>query len=322
MPIPTFAIVKVGSGSRQAVDQSTQNLVLQSASISVSWGTEPAQASLVYVPPTIDLEAPGVAVGARVQVEMMGYTFWGYCRSDTPTQASRGFTRTMQFLDNRDFLKWDKVFGSFNMIDRTIIGNAMFKRYTHILPWNHPTMTRTYTDSPYTAIQILNFLFNAPTVQDLWVRSYHADQADPVYAMEFSGESLQSAVGRITEAQGLVVTLAGAPFRLVWGRKGEGPAITIPTTSDDREVSYAITENPTAVNVMGDRNLYQVHDIAMVPDWKEACPAFSGSCGCRRSGRQAPPPPPSPATPGGCGRAAPGAPRNCGSRSRRSARGG
>ena len=53
-----------------------------------------------------------------------------------------------------------------------------------------------------------------------------------------------------------------------------------------------------------------------------ACPVFSGTCGCRRSGRRARRRPPFAARPDGCGRAGPGAPRNCGWRSRRSARAG
>ena len=53
-----------------------------------------------------------------------------------------------------------------------------------------------------------------------------------------------------------------------------------------------------------------------------ACPAFSGTCGCRRSGRRSRRLPPFAARPDGCGRAGPGVPRNCGSRSRRSARSG
>ena len=53
-----------------------------------------------------------------------------------------------------------------------------------------------------------------------------------------------------------------------------------------------------------------------------ACPASNGRCGCRRSGRRARLLPPSPERRGGCGRACPGVPRNCGWRSRRSAHGG
>jgi hypothetical protein len=61
---------------------------------------------------------------------------------------------------------------------------------------------------------------------------------------------------------------------LVWARKGEGPVPVFPALSDDRETGLALSGNPTRIRILGDRNLYQVHDIPMVQDWARAWERF------------------------------------------------
>ena len=243
---------------------------IQAANLTWAWGSEPATASLVYV------SATPVSIGAAVQLNIAGHTFYGVCKSDTPSVSSKGHTRTLEFADNREYLDWDKVYCSFNASDDRIVDGVRVKRYAHILPKNFNASLKTHTTTPYSARQILDFLFHAPTVEDDWLRAYHPEQrtALPVQFDFTSGESLRSAVQRVTDAQGLVFSLIGGPFRLVWVRKGVGALPAFPAASDDRQCGLALSGNPTRIRILGDRNLYQVHNIPVVPDWSRAWEQF------------------------------------------------
>ena len=262
---------------------------LQSGQVSWSHGSEPATAELTYI------GSVPVSVGSWIRIQVAGSVFDGVCESDNPLEGSGGKHRILQFKDNRYYLDWDVCWGHFNMPDETIEGGVRLKRYKHILPIDYETMTVTYTNTAYSAKQIIKMLLSAPSTEDTWVCIYHKAQNEPVFEMTFDGESLRSALAKISEAQGLVFTLMGGPFRLVWSRKGEGVLPTFqhfrlnntktaynanayqslaPVFSDNRQDGFSLSGNPTRLIVAGDRNAYQVHDIPVQPDWLQIWERF------------------------------------------------
>lgn len=241
----------------------------QSTALTKSWGSEPASAEIIYI--------GGVPVtrGQWLDITIGNYIFYGNCISDKEVFSSSGSRRVLNFVDNREFLDWDNVYAAFNIIDESSVNGRRVRRYKHLLPANYNAWLWTWTDEPYSAAVVLNFIFNAATVEDPWTRVYHADQAYPVYDLDWTrGVRLRVALQEISDQHGLVFTNQGARFRLEWVRKGEGLVPDFPATSDDREIGVAISGNPTRVRVIGSRNQYQVHGITMQKDWVAAWEAY------------------------------------------------
>lgn len=236
-----------------------------------SWGLQPATALIDWVSAQ---QQPAIQVGAAMQIDMAGgaanggQTFYGLCMSVVPVLASNGFSQMQEFVDNRQLLQMDSVFGMFNVKDHRIVNGQFIRRYKHILPADAVTRRETYTNTPYDGNQILDFLFNAPTVQTAWNRTYHPFLENPVYELDWmNGRQLGQCLLEVSEALGLVFTLIGGPFQLVWTVKGIGTLPAFPPLSENRRSGIKLTENPTQVFVAGDRNLYQVMNIDMQPDW-------------------------------------------------------
>jgi len=211
-----------------------------------------------------------VAVGCSLTVNIAGHTFWGACKSFTPTISSKGTSTTIELVDNREFLDWDVIYGAFNMYDdngRNVSGNRV-RRYWHIFPREFGLHLKTFTTYPLSAAQIIHVILYASTVEDPWAPFYHPDQAYPVYQIDcMSGKKLKAVLAEISERQGLLFALYGGPWSLVWARKGEGPVPVIPAGSEDRVNGLSLSGNPTRIRVLGDRNVYQVHDIRCWRDW-------------------------------------------------------
>lgn len=253
----------------------------QSINYTQAWGSEPATAEIVYVG-----GAPPVTVGYHLKIQCGGHVIYGLCKSDTGVfSASGGIKRTLKFVDMREYLDWDNVYGAFNLADRHIVSGKSERRYKHLLPANYNSWTWTYTNTPYTASEILDFIFVSQTTQDIWTRVYHQDQFDyAVYDLDFtSGSKLKAALQTISDAQGL--TFAVLPtnpshvipsdaYRLVWARKGEGTLPSFTADSDDRESGLTLSDQPTRVRVLGDRNHYMVCNITLEKDWVTAWEAF------------------------------------------------
>lgn len=286
------AVIKVARPRKEigGVDWSTVNPAqypVQSLNLSWSWGSEPSEANIVY------LSDNEIKVGSAIQLTVGPYFFSGICKRDAPLVSSKGRTRQLTFQDYRKWLAMDKVYASFNVLDDRLINGQRVKRYRHILPWNHFSRRCTWTSGPYTAAQILYYCITGPGIETPWTMAYtnasgnifggfHASLGYPVYDVDFEkGKSLAQVMVDMAEATGLLFTLMPDEadlFRLVWSMKGvDGPdladltledplALTEPF-SDDRETAQELSDNPTRVRVLGDRNLYQVHDIDLVPDW-------------------------------------------------------
>lgn len=299
-----FAKVLASTPPRGGGTQDAVEFHLQSMEMTWSWGAQPGSAVCNYVweatPDQVTL-ASGVVVGALLELrvgtsaagggdEQVSHRFFGLCKGDNDVAGSNGKVRTLEFVDLREFLAWDHVFGAFNMAETIMVSQAGVtvrkRRYWHILPANHTLNIKTYTDTPLTALQILDYIFTAPTVETGWFRIYHPDQAVfPVYELDFmAGERLDAAVVRVSEKHGLVFTLAGS-YILRWARKGyllAGESFPIdgagnyqfPSASDDNRDGWALSGNATRVTVMGERNVYQVMNVGMGPDWVEAWSQF------------------------------------------------
>lgn len=286
-----------------------------------AWGAQPAEAMLEYAATIVE---PGgsmrtvapVAVGCFCQLEVgngaNAYVFTGVCVADQSIDSSSGKARRLTFRDLREFLSWDVVFGAFNqpedMLVPTVNGPMRRRRWRHLLPANWSQHLLTWTDTPYTAREIVEFLLGAPTVESPWLAQgpeYHPAMATiPVLDLDFSsGVELGSALTQVSERLGMVFTLSGL-YRLRWRRKGElltvstihspadppmpwavspfpedGAGFLFPThngqpSSDDNREGWQVSGNPTRAIVVGERNLYQVLNLELVKDWAEGWELF------------------------------------------------
>lgn len=252
----------------------------QSMTLTNSWGSEPGSAEIVYVG-----GASPITAGYWVTVRAAGHTLQGLCKSDIGVRESGGIKRNIRVVDFREYLEWDQVYMAINLTDRHIVNGVNVRRYKHLLPSNFNSWTWTYTTTPYTAEQVLDFLFGAATTQDPWTRVYHQDQIDfPVYDLDFtSGPKLKAALQQITDAQGLTFAILPVDaanvvpsdaYRLVWTRKGIGTVPSFTADSDNRESGVTLSDQPTRVRVLGSRNHYMVCNITMERDWPSAWEAF------------------------------------------------
>ena len=89
------------------------------------------------------------------------------------TFGTEGFGTAQEFVDSRELLQWDVVYGCFNKRESRLVddgtGNMVWmRRYWHIFPLDFDTQSKTYTNGPLTALQIMDALFAAPTVKTGW----------------------------------------------------------------------------------------------------------------------------------------------------------
>jgi hypothetical protein len=259
----------------------------QSITAAWAWGVTPMTAMVTYIGPNVPLSTGcyarlecGEGSFSPTQSTPGRHTFWGVCKLDTVEDSSSGFKHVLEFQDNRVFLGYDNVFGTFNQSEIILVDGVRVRRYWHIFPADFDRGARTYTDTPYSAAFILDKFFNAPTVLSNWTRVYHADQVNfPVFDIDASsGKKLSAVVQEVCDKQGLVVGLIGGPYRLVFIRKGEGSLPTFPANSDNRRLGLAISGdgaegNPTMVRVLGDANEYQL-TVNLLPDWATAWEQF------------------------------------------------
>ena len=155
-------------------------------------------------------------------------------------------------------------------------------------------MIKTYTNAPLTAAQIITLILNSVYVRDNWTVSFQPDMyTNPVWDIDaLGGKSLAALLQEISDQQGLVFTNSGGAFNLVWVRKGfldprwpnPLPFFPAPETNpatgeqqvliDDIVQGDSISENPTNINILGDRNVYMPMNIPMVQDWSPGWAAF------------------------------------------------
>lgn len=295
--------VWAGAPYRGSTTQAEVTFPVKSISLTESWGAQPGVAMIEYAPEQATNETvalTGIAVGAAVTVTAPGHVFQGVCIEDVLKQGSSGRTRLLRVHDLRELLKWDMVYGAFNMPEDTMvdIGGGVLRRrrrYWHILPANATAHLKTWTDAPYSALFILGALLSAPTVPGPWYPARYNNNllTPPVFGLDFmGGRRLDEALTQVSERLGLVFkwhgvrNLGGTTYwDLYWHRKGTGPA-PLPLLAngqidwsgveacDDCEEGWNLTERPTWVRVWGSRNRYQLANVTLVPDWNAAWHAF------------------------------------------------
>ncbi len=263
--------------------QTPNAFAAQSMRATFAWGSSPSTATVVYI------GATPVTVGALVTITVGAHLFVGLCRSDTAVASSRGDTRELVFVDLRELLQWDWVFCAFNMPVRRMVNGVWKKRYWHIYPADFDTYTKTWTDQPLLAWEILSAIFSAPTVGSPWAWNLTGNglfpgglMNQPVFSVNFlNGVRLDAALNEISERGKLVFThdpVPGNAYRLVWTRKGYGqvpfrnPAlsgggINFPDDSDEQRSGLALSGHATNIRVLGERNRYQVLEVPLTPNW-------------------------------------------------------
>jgi len=265
-----WAQVNIGVPPRGGGTVAPGSFRTQALSITKSWGPQPEEAILTDV-------SSGVTVieGAEMVLTIPGnpanHVFYGVAkRVRDQHDASGGLKREIHFVDSREYLKWDYIYGAFNVPDTRIVGGRRVRRFWSIFPDNFNSHIKSFHSQPYTAREVLDYIFASSTVETQWSRTYHADQVNaPVFSIDcMNGKRLDSVLSEISDQQGLDFGLVGGPYHLTWIRKGESlSAPSAPATSDGRVTGTALSGNPTRVRVLGDRNTYMMIDITMDPDW-------------------------------------------------------
>jgi len=246
---------------------------------SFAWGGSPGEATIVYVG-----DAP-ILPGNLVTLQLGAHRFAGLCISETALNSTRGQLRELQFHDLREFLTWDFTFCTFNNPERRLVNGVWVKRYWHIYPWNYDAQIKTFTASPVPAWAMVAAILDGPTIGSPWEWDFTGNNFfpggvmnAPVFNFDAStGKRLDAALNEISAAGGVVFTLDPRfwnSYRLVWTRKGYGLLPVFPAESDDRRLGVALSGNATNIRVVGDRNKYQVLDLALTPDWAPAWEQF------------------------------------------------
>lgn len=245
--------------------------LITSMSLTYAWGGTPSSADIIAKGEST------LGAGDEVVLNLDALTFYGKVVADpVDVSDSDGAKIRFSIVDNRERLREDYVACRFNKVvimedNPSTPGIDKWKRYEHIHPGdNWEAQIRTYTDTPYTAEEILDFVFDAPTVNNTWLRDYHAAQEKPCHEIDANhGKKLLNVILEVTEAQGLVFTLQGEN-QLVWARKGEGTAPT-PNHIECYNLSEgnSLNNNDTKVVIVGDPNRYQELFIDLEPDWAE-----------------------------------------------------
>jgi hypothetical protein len=281
--------INVGATPRGQGASGALKIGVQSIRGSFAWGGSPGTATIVWV----NDNEPNVA-GQLVEIQLGLHWFAGICKSDTANQSSRGSLREMQFVDLREFLSWDYVYCAFNMPIRRFVNGVWKKRYWHIYPADFNTYTKTFTDAPLAAWQIVAALFSAPTVGSPWSYNLTGNglfpgglMNQPVFSFDcLNGVRLDAALNDISERGGLVYThdpQPGNDYRLVWMRKGYGllpilpggfAGYSFPANSDERRLGVSLSGNATNIRVIGERNQYLVLNVPLTADWNTAWEQF------------------------------------------------
>jgi len=245
---------------------------IASLTATFSWGLAPASGN-VTLPGDV-----GIAAGTEFVINLGALTFHGVV-TKAEVDITDGTTTVLEVVDNRIKLMWDDVYASFNNQqvredDPSTPGIDRQKRFWHIKPEDWDAQTKTWTDIPYTAKQIIDMLLGADTVDNNWGVQNHSFQNKPVLGIDASnGAKLGNVLQEISERQGLVFTVLGQNT-LKWVRKGEGSSAVVPAGAFDIRDGDALSHLDTQVRLVGDRNVYQDMPVDLEPDWKSPYEAF------------------------------------------------
>lgn len=251
-----------------------------------AWGSRPGEARVTYLLPS---GVPPVPVLAEVRIVWPNHTWTGVCMDDQQERSdSAGTVRTLRVADTRQHLEWDTVFAAFNQREDVVVDGRLQRRFWHVLPADFVAGRRTYTRRAYTAREVAGIVFGfnrssgSPhyTVETRWrLVTPRIMNIEPVLDLDWQrGATLQQIAQELADKLGLVVgVLPNEPWTLRWERKGYGQlpfyastGSVFPPESNNRRYGVSYSGAPTRVRVVGDRNVYQIRNMEMVPDWLPA----------------------------------------------------
>lgn len=244
----------------------TMNLVNQ-------WGLSPASGTLTVV------GDGSVAEGDEISVSVGGFTFSGIVSSAVQS-VNQGTLWELAVLDYREHLKDETVYGFFNRPeiiedDPATPGIDRKRRYVHLYPDDWGTYKLTRTEAPHTAKEILTKVFSAATLQYSWSLQDHPRLARKPQQIDFeTGKELGVVLQEILDTCGLVVTIEDTTLR--FGVEGEGDIPPFPANSRNRKLGQALPSRPSVINVVGDRNRYQLFNLPLTPSWNRLWESWWG----------------------------------------------
>jgi hypothetical protein len=267
-------IVTVQGMVRGTNDQEAFGFVAERCDVTETWGLQPGFAVVTWA--KADLDNRVILPLAAITIELGGKTFYGICQNAVTVNSHDGRSLTQQFSDMRALLQYDWIYGQFNIRrESRLVNGRWVPRYKHLLPADFNAHRYTYTDTPYTGREILNFCFAAATVESPWLRSYVPALNVPVLNVDaYGGKQLGTLVAEVSERCATSFTMGATRYSLRWAVRGLGAIPEFPANATERRLGLSVTENPSRVRVLGERNLYQVLNIAMERDWLPAWEAF------------------------------------------------
>lgn len=148
-------------------------------------------------------------------------------------------------------------------------------RYKHLFPEHARAGIYTFTTEPLSARQILNSAFGGAWGEYSFGRDYHSsmDQVFPLGVDASSGMALAGLISQIIDQCGVEMKLEGKRS-LVFDRKGTGLPPLPDAWTGNRAAAESINPNPSKVRVLGDPFKIQLHNVSLVPDWKQGWEAW------------------------------------------------
>ncbi len=255
------ALMEIGRPPRGPGEQAALTLNAQSINASFAWGSSPGSATIVYIGDT------GITRGAKVALTLGANFLVGLCQSDVANVSSGGNTRTLQFVDFREYLTWDFTFCSFNRsVRRCRSDGRRLKQYRHVYPVDADRMIETYTNAPLVAWEMIEAIlmarvtglsggFPGGTIGTPWTWDFTSGGEFPAGVLNMpiydfdalGGRRLDAAINEICGRAGVVFTLASTPtniYHLVFTRKGAG---VLPTFAVGGATTPAV---PTATSAL------------------------------------------------------------------------
>lgn len=146
--------------------------------------------------------------------------------------------------------------------------------YSHICASQWSAQLKTYTDAPVSAADIIRSAAKAALGGYGFGFDFHVGQSQPVFDIDAnSGMTMAALMETIASQQGLQMTIDGART-LRWERRGEGILVIPPPPVHLKDDGLEMSAEATKVRVVGDRNLIQLNNITLEPDWVAGWVAF------------------------------------------------
>jgi len=250
------------------------------ADITLSWGISPGSA-VIQKPGDVRSSYPA---GSEVTTNTGGTTFHGMVvKVSLSASGLSGETTQIDIADNRIHLQMDPIKGVWNITevraDNPLTpGIDRQRRYWSIVPDDHRIQRKTWSDTPFTARQIVDQINADIGVAFAWTISDPDDLLEsPVYEINANdGAKVGSVLAQICEQLGILLTVTGYNT-LLFARKGTGDEPYLdPETVSAYGTGTAMSHVDTHVEVVGGRNVVQHNTLTLEPWWNAAYEIYLG----------------------------------------------